>query len=394
MIRHVIVKVAGTCNLACKYCYYMPDRARALQVLMPRHVMGALLEGLAAADGREARNGVVTLYWHGGEPLLQPLGFWLAVHRLQTDLCRTHGIRWENRLTTNATLVDDRMAEFLAMRHWTVNVSLDGPRAVHDRERVDRRGRGTYDRTFAGLETLRRAGIEPAVFSVMRDDEGAGVTLYQHYKALGIQAGELCIPVYNWHTEMDPDARSARLLAQLTTFYQAWRADARPMRVRLLDSVIHRIRCGQHLACHHAGCCTEVVTVEPTGDVYLCDDLLGMDYRAAKLGPNVLSCDFAHVADLVAAVGRRRHYADVGDDCHRCAVYDICCGGCPATRWDGTSYVNRSAHCAIFKSLFALIAADLGEASADGAPVTAAARVYRSGCGVTDMSACAGCGAS
>lgn len=355
MIRHVIIKVSGACNLACSYCYYMTARDQALQVPMPEHVMAATLRGLARyARRQDPPLAAVSLYWHGGEPLLRNLDFWRSVVRLQQDTA-AGGFSWDNRITTNATLVDDDIAAFFGTHRWTVNVSIDGPRAQHDAERVDHLGRGSYAQVLEGFERLRHAGLQPTVFTVVRDQEGSGAALYAHHKALGVTSCELHLPFYNWTTEPDADRKSESVLREVMAFYDAWQADGRVMQVRLFDTVFSKLRHGQHLVCHHVDRCNEVVTIEPNGDVFLCDDLLGMDYRGSKLGLNVLMTNFQRVASAVDHAIGTAQLAAKSPDCRACDIFDICGGGCAATRWDGTSYANRSAHCGVFKGLFSAI---------------------------------------
>ena len=41
-----------------------------------------------------------------------------------------------------------------------VGVSIDGPREMHDAYRVDKGGKPTFDRVIAGLDALKRHGVE------------------------------------------------------------------------------------------------------------------------------------------------------------------------------------------------------------------------------------------
>jgi uncharacterized protein len=355
MIRSAIIKVSGACNLACSYCYYMTERPAALQVPMPVPVMEAALGRLAAHvahKGGEDRGFAV--YWHGGEPLLRRAGFWEAVTATEARLAEAFGVEWTNIITTNAVLVDDGMAAFFADHRWKVSVSIDGPAPQHDRHRVDGKGRGTYESVVAGFLRLRRAGVEPTVHSVIGEEPEAGRALYAHHSGLAVRRCVLHLPFYS-RQATDADARSARVLEQVLAFYRTWRADDSPMRVRLFDSVIQKLEHKRHITCHHEDRCNEVVTIEPRGDVYLCDDLLGLDMAEAGLGHNVLSADFDRVADLVDERLTAAGHFQKSAECLSCEIYDICGGGCPATRWDGHTYANRSSHCAVFQGVFSLI---------------------------------------
>lgn len=50
---------------------------------------------------------------------------------------------------TNGTLLDDEWGEFLAANDFLVGLSMDGPAELHDVYRVNKAGRGTYDKVRA-----------------------------------------------------------------------------------------------------------------------------------------------------------------------------------------------------------------------------------------------------
>jgi uncharacterized protein len=55
-------------------------------------------------------------------------------------------------ITTNATLMTPDIGRFLFKEGFSVRVSIDGPREIHDEYRKDIQGKGTFDRTLSGLK--------------------------------------------------------------------------------------------------------------------------------------------------------------------------------------------------------------------------------------------------
>ncbi|WP_016600346.1 radical SAM protein, partial [Yersinia pestis] len=65
-----------------------------------------------------------------------------------------------NALQTNGILLDDAWCLFLRENHFLVGVSIDGPKELHDRYRVTRSGKGSFDKVMAGIEQLKKHQVE------------------------------------------------------------------------------------------------------------------------------------------------------------------------------------------------------------------------------------------
>ncbi len=155
---HVLAKPIGSvCDIACDYCFYLEKRElypRGEHFRMPDEVLARHIEQYVAAQPTP----VVEFVWHGGEPTLLGVDFYRRVVELQTPYRGRKQIR--NSLQTNAMRLDDEWCAFFRENDFLVGVSLDGPREIHDRYRKDRKGAGTFDQVMAGVELLRKHGVE------------------------------------------------------------------------------------------------------------------------------------------------------------------------------------------------------------------------------------------
>ena len=155
---HVMVKPAGAaCNLDCAYCFYLSKQeldggigsGRMSDEVLERFVR----DYIGAVTGDE-----VVFSWQGGEPTLMGLDFFRKAVALQQQYARP-GLRIENDLQTNGTLLDEEWAAFLKEHRFLVGLSIDGPREIHDRYRVTNRGAPTFDKVYAAAMLLRRFGV-------------------------------------------------------------------------------------------------------------------------------------------------------------------------------------------------------------------------------------------
>ena len=93
----------------------------------------------------------------GGEPMMNPQVFDIA------DCVHSMGFSWG--MTTNATLIDDVVAERLKLAGMsTVSVSVDGMEQSHD---TLRNQSGAWKKALNGLRSLQNAGFEPQVTTVL-----------------------------------------------------------------------------------------------------------------------------------------------------------------------------------------------------------------------------------
>lgn len=155
---HVMAKPAGSaCNLDCTYCYYLSKRE------LPGgpgagHMSDELLELYIRNYIKSVTAEEVVFSWQGGEPTLLGLGFFEKIVALQRKHARA-GQRIENDLQTNGTLLDKDWARFLKENRFLVGLSIDGPRDIHDRYRIDKHGEPTFDRVFAAAQLLQRHAV-------------------------------------------------------------------------------------------------------------------------------------------------------------------------------------------------------------------------------------------
>ena len=154
-VFHVMAKPTGAiCNLDCEYCFFLSKEELypGSGFRMPPDVHEAYISQLLAAQ-RGADEVVVA--FQGGEPTLMGIDFFARTLELERQYAAP-GQQILNTLQTNATLIDDEWAAFLATNGFLVGVSIDGPRAMHDAFRVDKGGKPTFDRVIAGLRRVRQ----------------------------------------------------------------------------------------------------------------------------------------------------------------------------------------------------------------------------------------------
>jgi hypothetical protein len=106
-----------------------------------------------------ARSPEVVVAWQGGEPTMMGLDFFRRSVELAEQM-KGPGQRLVCTIQTNGTLLDDAWGNFFAQHGFLVGLSIDGPREIHDTYRVDKGGKGSFDRVMAGLDVLQRTEVQ------------------------------------------------------------------------------------------------------------------------------------------------------------------------------------------------------------------------------------------
>jgi uncharacterized protein len=342
-INMVLLKPVGdACNLGCRYCYEAERRVGRQPPAMSIAAMRAILGNLIPGCGPR-----VVIAVHGGEPLLASREFF---HELVGEV-RTHQKTREIKLgvQTNGTLIDREWAAFFAENEIEVGLSLDGPAAVHDAARVDKRGQGTSAAVLGAIRLLRDAGLNPGVISVLTSAQaqrrGSAHEHFQEFMKLGIRSFDVH-PAFSpaegvRDFNVSPDDY-ARFMIEL---FESWLAHGEPdVSISSFDHVFQGMNGVPGNACYRAGACTSIVGVEPNGDVNPCTRPFVERFKFGNLQHEPL-------ADIISGPSFARFRAlelEGRERTAECPWRELCgAGGCPHERLEsGQQAVNgRHVYC-------------------------------------------------
>ena len=350
---HIMAKpVCGTCNLDCRYCYYtMKPRE-----LYPDTKTFLMSDDLLASYTRqylEANPERCEFGWQGGEPTLAGKDFFRRAVAYQKEFVRP-GQVVTNGLQTNGTLLDDEWCAFFAEHKFLVGISLDGPPQVHNAFRVDRAGQPTFDRAWAGLELLKKNGVEFNVLvTINRANAPHAGNIYRYFVNRGIRYLQF-IPILERKPGTDePTDFSVTAEAYgrlLLDVFEQWSArDVGRVSVRFFDNVLHTIVFDRATTCVQSERCASAYILEFNGDLYACDHFVYPEWRIGNLAETPL-------ADLVRSPRLEEFAAlktDLPAECRDCEYLKYCWGGCPKHhRPIGTSPGRHSHFCEGYRMFF------------------------------------------
>ena len=313
--------------------------------------------------------------WQGGEPTLLGVDFFQRVVALQDRYA--NGKKVTNAIQTNGIVLDDGWCEFLANNDFLVGLSVDGPRELHDRYRVDKRQRPTFDAVMRGVGFLKKHGTSFNTLTVVNDvnsqsplevylflrEIGDGFMQFiplverkpdHNAKGLGLSLG---LPP----TPDDKDQTSAATPwsvrpKQLGEFYvrifDEWvRKDVGKVFVQFFDVALGNWMGAGSGLCQFAPRCGHAAALEHNGDLYACDHYV---YPKHKTGNTLESS----LSELMASARQQKFGNDKRDllpqYCRECEILFACNGDCPKHRFiktpDGES--GLSYLCTAYRRVF------------------------------------------
>ncbi|MDR1965049.1 MAG: radical SAM protein [Planctomycetaceae bacterium] len=141
----LILGITERCNLCCSYCCFSGKFAgqrthssRSMDWDVAKKAISDFLENDQAGDG------TCPITFYGGEPLLEFTLLKDCVCYAET-LAKSLGKINRFAVTTNGTLLNDEMVDYLVEHQFLILVSLDGPQKTHDRYRLFPNNQGSFD---------------------------------------------------------------------------------------------------------------------------------------------------------------------------------------------------------------------------------------------------------
>jgi uncharacterized protein len=323
------------CNLACPYCFQRA-KADSCGFLSPRQVDLALAaierceKCVSALNKGRTTSPKISIT--GGEPLLRNKTNLEVLYYL---LGRLSELQWPYSITTNGT----QLAEFVADHEPAKNcrniqVTLDGPREIHNQRRCFRGGAASFDRIVEGVDvalsdgwkiTLRvnldmsNVDCVPDLAEFVQSRGWCECDDFFAYVSPVTDHGALA----GYDTPMD---ESDLLLALLQV------VDRSPVVRKVFDirhfrgfNYVERILLHEDPRFPVIYRCEAVMGMyifDPRGDLHVCLEAVGdPSLRVGTYDPEW------DLDDTAAARWTQRHVLNM-DECRTCKIRFICAGGC------------------------------------------------------------------
>jgi uncharacterized protein len=343
----VVLQPTPFCNIDCTYCY-LPTR-NATDRLSLRTI-------------------------ERGEPLVLPISYYRDAFDV-IEAMRPHNIALIHSFQTNGTLITDEWCVFIKERGLTIGVSLDGPKWLHDINRVNRKGRGTLDQTMLGIKLLKEHCLYLSVIAVLsRASLNAPEELFDFFVAEGVNAVGFNVEEIEASNE-----KSSLSTVEMRPLYmdfmdRFWRLATETKKLKYVREIEQTF--GSILRPESIEFCNSqtepfsILNIDCSGNFStFCPELLGL--KCAKYGDFV----FGNINDVeLESAFNNQHFKlllrDIRrgvDNCRReCQYFSVCGGGAPSNKLaeNGSVESTETMFCRLTRKALCDLALDRIEAAA------------------------------
>ena len=321
----ITINTGLACNCRCTYCYEGQE-----------HYEGSVLTSEKAADiiafmKKEfppAANFFISFV--GGEPLLCFDHIKYIINELKSIFSEV-----EFDIVTNGVLVNEDIAKFLKeAQAVSVQVTIDGLKHHHDKNRRNANGGGTYDSIVENIKILQNAGVPVVVRANIDHEFMDNVNINEWVNAIKTNF-DLTKSIWFYIAPVttsgnDRKIEDERFIQNMVLIYEAFMENQIPVEFSYMFKP--------------AGRCA--VTYENSfsitcdGKIYKCwNDLTGNNFNGRLFGNIYEGVDRAKMISYTNSIDVLENA-----ECRACLYLPVCSGGCPEYVLAGSAKCTRLKH--------------------------------------------------
>ena len=332
----LLIKPASSgCNLRCRYCFYhslAEGRQTGNYGMMREELLEEIVKkALAFADQ------ACTFAFQGGEPTLTGIDFYRKLIEFEKKY-NVKNVQVNNAIQTNGLLIDDVWADFLSGNRFLTGISLDGPKDLHDANRIDFSGKGSYKKVMEAIALLDKYRADYNILFVVSGYTARhAAKIYEFFKRHRFRYLQFipCLdPLDGQPGGSEYSLRPGKFTYFLKTLFDLWYEDimkGNTVSIRYFDNLAGMLMGVAPEACGMSGECKCQFVIEADGGVYPCDFYVTDKWRLGNISDSDFD-DFKQFANSAALREFIEMSKYVDPACEGCGWRALCRGGCRRNR--------------------------------------------------------------
>lgn len=357
-----IIKTVERCNINCSYCYFFNKTDQSYQS-HPPYISRETIDNIAffINEGiKDLNDEYVGIVFHGGEPLMQDKSDF--DYMCQTLKEKTQCKQLDFSLQTNLMLLDSDWISLFKKYNVSVCLSIDGPKEVHDLNRKDKRGRGTFDRTVEKLKFFLDESDRICALSVINPTFDPVKIFKFFYDDLKLKQVDFLMP------DAHHDDRPIYTNNEISDFYLSIHSymvenNIKDFKLRFLNNIIGSFFGKKPLVYGHGSSdklITHPITISSGGDISPVDDLRNTKNTIMYSNKNVLNTKYKNFIQSEIFSSINSALENIPEQCNDCCWKNLCRGGNLVHRYSKSNdFKNKSIYCKALKNIYGSVASRL-----------------------------------
>jgi uncharacterized protein len=328
-IKALCLNIAHDCNLKCKYCFAEEGEYKGKRQLMTAEVGKKAIDFVIKHSGPRKN---IEIDFFGGEPLLVFDTIKEIVEYGRSEE-KKYGKNIRFTMTTNGTLLNDEIMEYIDKNMGNIVLSIDGRKEVNDSVRVRADGSGIYENIVPKYKKMAEMRGESKQYYVRGTFTRNNTDFYEDVKHMA----ELGFKEISIEPVVLPEGDELSLREEdLPVIFKQYD--------KLYQYMLERHKEGNEFKFYHfninlqggpcvykriAGCGAghEYVAITPEGDVYPCHQFVGnLDFKLGDI--------FEDKLDEGISMNFKEAHIYNKPKCKDCWARFYCSGGCQANNFN------------------------------------------------------------
>ncbi|WP_455950091.1 radical SAM protein [Eubacterium sp.] len=316
-IKKIFLHVSHDCNLNCGYCYAGGGAYGKNKELMSIETAEKTIDYVI---NRFAKVEELGIEFFGGEPMLNYKMIGKLINNIEK---RYPEVTFSYGCVTNGTIMNEEIYNMYKKYRFHVMLTIDGPQKYHDKQRIDKEGKGTFDTIVMNLPLFKQS-VEKLSVRVVYTKKN--VDLFQIYKYIyeKLEITDISFrPVMTRSQEYALDKIDKEFIekeiCKIFDYYFEKKLQGEQIHTKLFDEIIfHLLNKQQKTNFCDFG---RFVSITPNGNIYPCTHFVyNEDYNMGNIYKTTINqkimnlCIKSSVPDY--------------SPCNNCWVVGLCGGGC------------------------------------------------------------------
>jgi len=176
-VERICISVNTECNLACKYCYFFnpENRIKKDDELTSNEILEILKKIHGYSENDFIKKNIKVNFVGSGEPLISWKNIKNALYKFKNEF---NNQKVKFYIVSNGTLLTQKIASEMKELDVFPSISLDGYKELHNKNRINYLGIGSFENTMKGINILRTQNFKIAINTTVTETLVANIENY------------------------------------------------------------------------------------------------------------------------------------------------------------------------------------------------------------------------